>query len=116
MNWQVKFQTIHSRSVNNAKASITVATVQAFEHAQRQAVIAANAELRERELIKLASLSAALADGLRRRGVPDPDASLAAEAGIAVYVRGESGKLAAAARSCPNGRRCTRARRRARHR
>ncbi len=41
MNWQVKFQTIHSRSVNNAKASITVATVQAFEHAQRQAVIAA---------------------------------------------------------------------------
>ncbi|XVQ89771.1 TetR/AcrR family transcriptional regulator [Microbispora siamensis] len=52
---------------------------------QRQAVIAANAELRERELIKLASLSAALADTLRRRGVPDPAASLAAEAGIAVF-------------------------------
>ena len=44
----------------------------------------ANAELRERELIKMASLAAALADGLRRRGVPSPDASLAAEAGIAV--------------------------------
>ena len=29
---------------------------------QRQTIIAANAELRERELIKLASLSAALAD------------------------------------------------------
>ncbi len=52
---------------------------------QRQAVIAANAELQERELIKLASLSAALADTLRRRGVEDPAASLAAEAGIAVF-------------------------------
>src|SRR3954452_8866516 len=52
---------------------------------RRQSVIAANADLRERELIKMASLSAALADGLRRRGVADPDASLAAEAGIAVF-------------------------------
>jgi AcrR family transcriptional regulator len=52
---------------------------------QRQTVIAANAELQERELIKLASLSAALADTLRRRGVRDPAASLAAEAGIAVF-------------------------------
>lgn len=50
----------------------------------RQSVIAANAELQERELIKMASLSAALGDGLRRRGVRDPDASLAAEVGIAV--------------------------------
>ena len=33
---------------------------------QRQAVIAANAELRERELIKMASLAAALADGAAR--------------------------------------------------
>ncbi len=52
---------------------------------QRQAVIAANAELQERELIKLASLSAALAGTLRGRGVPGPAASLAAEAGIAVF-------------------------------
>jgi AcrR family transcriptional regulator len=51
----------------------------------RNAVIAANAELHERELIKLARLSAALAAGLRERGVPEPDASLAAEAGIAVF-------------------------------
>lgn len=51
---------------------------------QRQLVIDANAELRERELIKMASLSAAFADGLRRRGVMEPDASLAAEAGIVV--------------------------------
>jgi len=52
---------------------------------QRQSVITANAELRERELIKLASLSAALADGLRRRGVAEANASLAAEAGVAVF-------------------------------
>jgi AcrR family transcriptional regulator len=52
---------------------------------QRQAVIAANAELQERELIKLASLAAALADALRRRGVGEPAASLTGEAGIAVF-------------------------------
>jgi AcrR family transcriptional regulator len=52
---------------------------------QRQSIIAANAELQERELIKLASLSAALADTLRQRGVTDPAASLTAEAGIAVF-------------------------------
>ena len=51
---------------------------------QRQTVIAANPELRERELIKLAALAAALAGALRARGVSDPTAGLAAEAGIAV--------------------------------
>ncbi len=52
---------------------------------QRQAIIASSAELQERELIKLASLAAALAEALRRRGVEDPVASLTAEAGIAVF-------------------------------
>jgi AcrR family transcriptional regulator len=53
---------------------------------QRQNIIAAHTELQERELIKLAALSGALADTLRRRrGVKDPAASLAAEAGIAVF-------------------------------
>ncbi|MFI6581788.1 TetR family transcriptional regulator [Embleya sp. NPDC050493] len=52
---------------------------------RRHRVIVANADLRERELIKLADLSAALADGLRARGVADPAASLAAEAGVAVF-------------------------------
>jgi AcrR family transcriptional regulator len=51
---------------------------------QRQSVIDANAELRERELTKMATLSAALAEGLRERGVVEPDATLAAEAGIIV--------------------------------
>jgi len=52
---------------------------------QRQVVINANTELRERELIKLATLAAALADALRRRGVSAPAAALTAEAGIAVF-------------------------------
>ncbi len=52
---------------------------------RRQAIIAANVELQERELIKLATLAAELADALRRRGVTEPEASLAAEAGISVF-------------------------------
>jgi AcrR family transcriptional regulator len=52
---------------------------------QRQIVIAAHADLRERELIKLASLASALADALRQRGVREPVARLSAEAGIAVF-------------------------------
>jgi AcrR family transcriptional regulator len=52
---------------------------------RRQAIIAGNAELRERELIKLASLSAALADALRGRGVNDPAASLTGEIAVGVF-------------------------------
>ena len=47
---------------------------------QRARIIAANAELQERELIKFASLSTALADTLRARGVTEPAASLTAAA------------------------------------
>jgi AcrR family transcriptional regulator len=52
---------------------------------QRATIIAANAELQERELIKLASLSAALADTLRRRGLSESAAKLAGEVAIAVF-------------------------------
>jgi AcrR family transcriptional regulator len=56
------------------------------EHARaRRALIAAHAELRERELIKLTSLASAVAHALRGRGVAEPAASLTAEAGIAVF-------------------------------
>jgi AcrR family transcriptional regulator len=56
------------------------------EHARRrQGVIAANPSLQERELIKLAALAAAVAGALRGRGVGDPAALLAAEAGITVF-------------------------------
>jgi AcrR family transcriptional regulator len=52
---------------------------------RRQTVVAANPELQERELIKMASLAAAMAEALRQRGVKDPAAALTAEAGIAVF-------------------------------
>jgi AcrR family transcriptional regulator len=56
------------------------------EHsARRQRIIAAHPELQERERIKLASLAAAVAHALRGRGVGDPAAILAAEAGVAVF-------------------------------
>jgi AcrR family transcriptional regulator len=51
---------------------------------QRQAVIAANPELRERELAKLADYAAAVAAALRQRGVTELQATLAAEAGMTV--------------------------------
>ncbi|WNG14117.1 TetR family transcriptional regulator [Cystobacter fuscus] len=51
----------------------------------RQALIAAHAELRERELIKLSSLASAIAESLRGRGVARPAATLIAEAGIAIF-------------------------------
>jgi AcrR family transcriptional regulator len=52
---------------------------------KRQKILNANAELRERELIKLATLASAIAEALRQRGVKEPAASLTAEAGIAVF-------------------------------
>jgi AcrR family transcriptional regulator len=52
---------------------------------QRQQVIDANPSLRERELIKLASLRTSIGDALRRRSVTEPAASLVAETGVAVF-------------------------------
>ncbi len=52
---------------------------------QRQAIIATNPELQARELSKLTALAAAITDALHRRGVADPAARLAAEAGIVVF-------------------------------
>ena len=51
----------------------------------RQTIIVGSEELRERELIKLATLAAALADALRRRGVADPAAGLTGEVAIAIF-------------------------------
>ena len=52
---------------------------------QRQAVIAANPELQERELAKLATLASTLAHALRQRGLETTTAELAAEIGIAAF-------------------------------
>ena len=52
---------------------------------RRHAIIAASPELRERELIKLATLSTALATALRQRGVKDSAATLVGEVAIVVF-------------------------------
>ena len=51
---------------------------------QRYEVIAANPELRERELTKLAHYATAVTEALHHRGVGEPQASLAAQAGMTV--------------------------------
>jgi AcrR family transcriptional regulator len=51
----------------------------------RQAVIVANPGLKERELLKMAWLSEAIAGALRERGVREPQATLAAESGVTVF-------------------------------
>ena len=51
---------------------------------RRRTLLLANPELQERELVKLASLATTLSEALRRRGVADAAADLAAETGIAV--------------------------------
>lgn len=52
---------------------------------RRQAIIDANPELQERELIKMARLTSAVTGALRERGVGDPAAELTAAAGLAVF-------------------------------
>ncbi|MCU1474888.1 MAG: TetR family transcriptional regulator [Amnibacterium sp.] len=52
---------------------------------QRQLVISRTPSLLERERHKLAELASAVGDGLRRRGVPEPAATLAAESGVTVF-------------------------------
>jgi AcrR family transcriptional regulator len=51
----------------------------------RWALVAAHAELQERELIKLAAMGDALAAALRDRGVPESHASLAAKLAIGIF-------------------------------
>lgn len=51
----------------------------------RQGIIDAHPALRERELIKLATMAKLVGQALGDRGVPEPAAGLAAEAGTAVF-------------------------------
>ena len=50
-----------------------------------QTIIVANPDLQERELTKLAGWARVMGEGLRRREVAEPAASLAAETGVAVF-------------------------------
>ena len=52
---------------------------------RRQAIVARNLELQERELIKMASWSAALTEALRRRGVSPSEARLVGEVAVAAF-------------------------------
>jgi AcrR family transcriptional regulator len=52
---------------------------------KRQTIISANPALQERELLKMASLAAAVAAALRARGVAGARATLAAESGVSVF-------------------------------
>jgi AcrR family transcriptional regulator len=51
----------------------------------RARIVAANAELQEREMVKMASLAGALAETLEGRGAAEPTAGLTAEIGIAIF-------------------------------
>lgn len=78
---------------------------------RRARVVAAHAELRERELAKLASWSTALEDTLRGRGLLGPDADLLAEVCVAAFRAayrrwledGTEGELAATVREALAG-------------
>ncbi|MDO9352930.1 MAG: helix-turn-helix domain-containing protein [Solirubrobacteraceae bacterium] len=52
---------------------------------RRHALISANPELQERELIKMARLSGSVAEALRARGVAEVEAAMAAEATMAAF-------------------------------
>jgi AcrR family transcriptional regulator len=57
-----------------------------LEHSRtRQLIIDSDASLQERELIKRDRLASAIVDALLARGVTEPAASLAAQAGIGVF-------------------------------
>ena len=69
-----------------AAIEAAAATLPEQEHARsRRAVIAANPGLQERELLKLAGLTTAMADALRKRGTPEPTAKLGAECGLTIF-------------------------------
>jgi len=74
----------------DAVATALAATSTLFEERrdfarQRQRLIAAHPDLHERELIKLSTLAVAVAEALRRRGVTEPNATLASEVGMAAF-------------------------------
>jgi hypothetical protein len=52
---------------------------------QRRAVVAANSELQERELLKRARLSSVIAEALRARGTDNATASLAAQVCVLAF-------------------------------
>jgi AcrR family transcriptional regulator len=80
-----------SATAIDAVAAALEATATVFDEARRpfarrrRAVISASPELQERELVKFASLAVDIRAALHRRGVNEPAATLAAEAGMTVF-------------------------------
>ncbi len=73
-------------AVAGSLQAVAAAFADRHAHARRRhGVISASVELRERELVKLASVAAALAGALRERGVTEPAATLAAESALVVF-------------------------------
>ena len=73
---------------------IAVEAVSRLMHGRRELararyrIVAAHADLQERDLIKRAALTAALAQALKQRGVAESAASLAADLGMTVFYLG----------------------------
>lgn len=62
--------------------AVTFTELRRVNGPRRQAVIAANDELRERDAMKMAGFATVVQEALRQRGVPELDAAVAAELGI----------------------------------
>ncbi len=66
------------------RSGVELAQYSEFAQARRE-LIASSAELQERELIKMASLAAAISEALGRRGVSARTATLTAQVAITVF-------------------------------
>jgi AcrR family transcriptional regulator len=91
---EIAVNTLASQPATAAPFNMVVAVLEAMAAAipdrpefirQRQAVIALNPELQERELLKMASLTNVITALLQQRGIPGPTVKLLAETGIAVF-------------------------------
>jgi AcrR family transcriptional regulator len=72
--------------VAGLEATTAVFDAERLPYARRRAaIVAANPDLQERELIKMERLSGAIAGALRERGTDEPAASLAARAGVTIF-------------------------------
>ncbi len=79
----------HVAPVDAAVAALAEGGAQLTQYGQfaraRRVLVASSPELQERELIKMASLTTAITGALRDRGTDALQASLAAQAGVAVF-------------------------------
>ncbi len=75
---------IEAAVVALTRSGLELAQYSDFAQARRE-LIASSPELQERDLIKMTSLASAIAEALRQRGVPSRNATLTAQAAVAVF-------------------------------